>query len=119
MDEIILPHRPNYGKMGKQVVVTTNHYKADFNRNQQLYQYDVSLEGFEKTALVCFLCVRRFDVSTFYARKDLIFVVGTHRCLLVERSLRQQCFVLAGVRFAHTLPTFMFRRRVLVSRVCW
>lgn len=52
MDEIILPHRPNYGKMGKQVVVTANHYKADFNRNQQLYQYDVSLEGFEKTALV-------------------------------------------------------------------
>lgn len=52
MDEIILPHRPNYGKMGKQVVVTANHYKADYNRSQQLYQYDVSLEGFEKTALV-------------------------------------------------------------------
>lgn len=55
MDDIILPHRPNYGKMGKQVVVTANHYKADFNRSQLLYQYDVSLEGFEKTALVSFL----------------------------------------------------------------
>ena len=52
VDEIILPHRPNYGKMGKDVVITTNHYKADFNSNQMLYQYDVSLEGFEKTALV-------------------------------------------------------------------
>ncbi len=50
--DIILPHRPNYGSMGKQVVVTANHYKADYNKNQMLYQYDVSLEGFEKTALV-------------------------------------------------------------------
>lgn len=52
MDDIILPHRPNYGKMGKEVVVTANHYQADYNKNQLLYQYDVSLEGFEKTALV-------------------------------------------------------------------
>ncbi|CAN0192844.1 unnamed protein product, partial [Laminaria digitata] len=52
VDDIILPHRPNYGKMGKEVVITTNHYKADFNSKQLLYQYDVSLEGFEKTALV-------------------------------------------------------------------
>lgn len=52
VDDIILPHRPNYGKMGKQVVVTSNHYKAEYNTKQVLYQYDVSLEGFEKTALV-------------------------------------------------------------------
>lgn len=52
VDEIVLPHRPNYGKMGKQVVVTANHYKAEYNKNQMLYQYDVSLEGFDKTALV-------------------------------------------------------------------
>ena len=38
--------------MGKEVLITTNHYKADFNSKQLLYQYDVSLEGFEKTALV-------------------------------------------------------------------
>lgn len=52
VDDIILPHRPNYGKEGKQVLITTNHYQADYNKNQLLYQYDVSLEGFEKTALV-------------------------------------------------------------------
>lgn len=32
--------------------MTANHYKADYNSKQLLYQYDVSLEGFEKTALV-------------------------------------------------------------------
>ncbi|CAM9114998.1 unnamed protein product, partial [Sphacelaria rigidula] len=51
VDDIVLPHRPNYGKMGKACVVTANHYKADYNRGQLLYQYDVSLEGFDKTAL--------------------------------------------------------------------
>lgn len=54
VDDIVLPHRPNYGKMGKACVVTANHYKADYNRGQLLYQYDVSLEGFDKTALVSF-----------------------------------------------------------------
>lgn len=56
MDQIILPRRPNYGRMGKEVVVTANHYLADYNKNQLLYQYDVSLEGFDKTALVSESC---------------------------------------------------------------
>nr|AWH61373.1 putative argonaute [Fucus serratus] len=51
VEDIVLPHRPNYGVNGKQVVVTANHYLADYNQTQLLYQYDVSLEGFEKTAL--------------------------------------------------------------------
>ncbi|CAN0402099.1 unnamed protein product, partial [Discosporangium mesarthrocarpum] len=52
VDEIILPRRPSYGRHGKPVRVMTNHYKAEYNPQQLLYQYDVSLEGFEKTALV-------------------------------------------------------------------
>lgn len=52
VEDIVLPHRPNYGRLGKEVLVTANHYIAEYNRNQILYQYDVSLEGFEKTALV-------------------------------------------------------------------
>lgn len=52
VEDIVLPHRPNYGRLGREVLVTANHYVADYNRNQVLYQYDVSLEGFEKTALV-------------------------------------------------------------------
>lgn len=52
VESIVFPNRPNYGKRGQECIVTANFYQADYNKNQLLYQYDVSLEGFEKTELV-------------------------------------------------------------------